>query len=261
MGELILCRTGIAAMPYYIEGISLNIYSMEELCYVIQKNIERLDESFFTEELCTWIEEELSCEEMAAQLRREMHAGAEVADMVLVLADACGYFRKAEKREIEQQLRELENKSEFEKGKLRADRYLKNRRYVSSIAEYRNLLRVTENVPLQALETGSIWHNMGVANAQMFLYEQAAECFKKAYAYNNNPESLTEMYFALQCVSEKGNAAEYEPPEEWKECVMTRLQQAVNELEKNADEQSIPEAAAADRITEWKNQYRRYSKR
>ena len=38
MGELLLCKESIAAMPYYIEGISLNVYSMEELCYFIQNN-------------------------------------------------------------------------------------------------------------------------------------------------------------------------------------------------------------------------------
>ena len=33
MGELILCSHPIAAMPYYIDNISLNVYSLEELCY------------------------------------------------------------------------------------------------------------------------------------------------------------------------------------------------------------------------------------
>ena len=33
MGELILCSQQLAAMPYYIENVSLNVYSLDELCY------------------------------------------------------------------------------------------------------------------------------------------------------------------------------------------------------------------------------------
>ena len=33
MGELLLCNEAIAAMPYYIECVSINVYSIEELNY------------------------------------------------------------------------------------------------------------------------------------------------------------------------------------------------------------------------------------
>ena len=39
MGELILCSHPIAAMPYYIDNISLNVYSLEELCYYIENHL------------------------------------------------------------------------------------------------------------------------------------------------------------------------------------------------------------------------------
>ena len=257
MGELILCPLGIAAMPYYIESISLNIYSMEELCYYIQKYADRIDENFWTEELCAWIDEELQCNETAELLRQKIKETAGVADLVHIIADSCGYFSKEEKQGIEQQLRGLENKSEYEKSKLRADRYLMNRYYVSSIEEYQKLLKMTENEPRQVLETGSIWHNMGVANAQMFLYEQAAECFKKAYEYNNLPESLIEMYVAQQCISNKKQVEGQELPDEWRECVMARLQEAANGRKEALEED---EKGNLERILAWKNEYRLYSK-
>lgn len=257
MGELILCPLGIAAMPYYIESISLNVYSMEELCYYIQKYVDRIDENFWTEELFAWIDEELHCNETAELLRQKIKESAGVADLVHIITDSCGYFSKEEKQGIEQQLRGLENKSEYEKSKLRAERYLMNRYYVSSITEYQKLLKMTENEPRQVLETGSIWHNMGVANAQMFLYEQAAECFKKAYEYNNLPESLIEMYAAMQCISNKKQVEGQELPEEWRECVMTRLQEAANEQEEAWLED---EKDNSERILAWKNEYRLYSK-
>ena len=51
MGDLLLCNHAIAAMPYYIEAISLNIYSLEELCYVIEHHTFLLEEDFFEDSL------------------------------------------------------------------------------------------------------------------------------------------------------------------------------------------------------------------
>lgn len=257
MGELILCQAGIAAMPYYIDSVSLNIYSMEELCYYIQKYSDRIDENFWAEDLCIWMEEELQCTQTAELLRQKMRDKAEIAELVQIIIDSGGYFTKAEKQEIVQQLRVYENKSDYEKGRLRAERYLMNHYYVSSIDEYQKLLKLTENEPRQVLETGSIWHNMGVANAQMFLYEQAAECFRKAYEYNNLPESLIEMHVALQCIPKEQRLEGQELPDEWQESVMTRLQEATRDLDNTYTEMKLDDD---EQIRMWKNQYRLYSK-
>ena len=53
MGELLLCNEAIAAMPYYIEGVSINVYSIEELNYYIINNTYLLDDDFMSLELCT----------------------------------------------------------------------------------------------------------------------------------------------------------------------------------------------------------------
>ena len=52
MGELILCSHPIAAMPYYIDNISLNVYSLEELCYYIENHLYLIEADFMSEELC-----------------------------------------------------------------------------------------------------------------------------------------------------------------------------------------------------------------
>ena len=64
MGNLLLCNQQIAAMPYYMEGISVNLYSMEELCYFIANNTYLLEREFMCEDLCTWIEKELKMVEL-----------------------------------------------------------------------------------------------------------------------------------------------------------------------------------------------------
>ena len=51
MGSYILCQVKRASMPYYIENISTNIYSIEELCYYFYHNIYLLDETILNEHL------------------------------------------------------------------------------------------------------------------------------------------------------------------------------------------------------------------
>ena len=47
MGELLICNEPIAALPYYIEGISWNVYSLEELCYYVENNTYLLSQKAY----------------------------------------------------------------------------------------------------------------------------------------------------------------------------------------------------------------------
>ena len=58
MSGYILCQTKRAETPYYIENISTNIYSLEELCYYFYHNLYLIDRTIINEELCSWIQEE-----------------------------------------------------------------------------------------------------------------------------------------------------------------------------------------------------------
>lgn len=211
MGELILCYGKIAAMPYYIENASLNIYSLEELCYYLDKYPDRLEETFFCEELLGWLEQENGQKELAEELRECRKSGAKLADMAKKVLNAAGYLTETEIGRLLGQLNELEGKDEFERKRIRADRCVRNHRYAQGILEYRGLIRMAEREGVGAKNVGRLWHNMGVACANMFLYEQAAECFEKAYACNNQPESLLEMYLAMQCISSGETKEAYEP--------------------------------------------------
>ena len=42
MSGYILCQTGRAEAPYFIENISMNIYSLEELCYYLDHNLYQM---------------------------------------------------------------------------------------------------------------------------------------------------------------------------------------------------------------------------
>ena len=68
MGELILCKRPIAAIPYYLEGASINVYSLEELSYFLYHHTYQIPQDFMSVELCHWIGKELHIPELEQQL-------------------------------------------------------------------------------------------------------------------------------------------------------------------------------------------------
>ena len=69
MSGYILCQVKKAEKPFYIENISTNIYSIEELCYYLYNNLYLVDSSLISSKLCTWLEEELELPKLAAKLK------------------------------------------------------------------------------------------------------------------------------------------------------------------------------------------------
>lgn len=193
MGELILCRRQAADVPYYIEQHSVNIYSVEELCFFILSHMDSLDEGLINEELSLWLEQELHMAELGQSLREDRQNHKPLTKSVRSILDSNGFCSVVEKQQVEDSLREVENKSEAECCKIRADRNLKNHRYVIAIREYKRLLARDDMRRADAKVLGSIWNNIAIAHAGMFLYQDAIRCFKKAYEYNNDPVCLEEI--------------------------------------------------------------------
>ena len=200
MGEILLCNEPIAALPYYIEGISWNVYSLEELCYYIENNPYLIEKDFMTEELCTWIGKEVKNLKLAEQLRDIMRMDGLLSEFVLALLVECGYCPRDTIKEIVRIVKEMEEKSDFECNKVRADRLMEKEKYLSSIYEYKRLLESNEAGEQKKELIGNIWHNLGTAYVRLFLFQEAIHCYEKAYQLNNDPESLKEYLCAYRCL-------------------------------------------------------------
>lgn len=271
MGELILCNQEIAAMPYYLESVSCNVYSLEELSYCIETQLYLIDAEIMNEELCDWIEKELKEKELAKRLKEIIQKEGSFVDFVeLLLRESC-YCEKASMEHILTVLSELQNKSAFECGKIRADRLMENKKYVHAILEYRRLLQMEEDCKNEPVLTGNIWHNMGSAFAKLFLFHEAGECFLKAYEKNQNHVSLTACITAYQCakeqakvklVAEKYGISEEEQAEISKEWTKAGRNEAVTAFEQETDEifsegwsEPLENPRLAEIITNWKKEY------
>lgn len=202
MGALLLCNRPIAAMPYYIEALSLNIYSLEELCYVIEHHPFLLDEGFFDDELIHWIEWEVGEGELAEHLRQSLRQEQGITKLVELILNATGYLTYEAGMGIISQIREMQHKTVFERRKMRADRYAENKKYINALLEYRRILQMEEECKKNPVVCGNIWHNQGTVFARLFLFREARECFEKAYQYHMNLESIYEAMAACRYLGE-----------------------------------------------------------
>lgn len=249
MSEIFICNEQIADLPYYIEGISWNIYSIEELCYYIEYNTYLLERDFMNEELCTWIGKEVKNIKLAEQLRDIMHLDGRLSEFVLALLVGCGYCSKEKIKEIIRVITEMEEQSDFECNKVRADRLMEKQKYLSCIYEYKNLLDSNEAGEQSKELLGNIWHNLGIAYARMFLFQEAIHCFDKAYVLNGNLESKKEGLMAQQCLRGETGTVEI------KDLKLDEIAM----LKKNGSKSEY-QNAINDIIFNWKEEYRRASK-
>lgn len=202
MGALLLCNRPIAAMPYYIEALSLNIYSLEEVCYVIEHHPFLMDEGFFDDDLILWIEREVGEGELAEQLRQALRKEQGITKLVELILNTTGYLTYEAGMRILSQIREMQHKTVFERRKMRADRYVENKKYINALLEYRRILQMEEECKKNPVVCGNIWHNQGTVFARLFLFREARECFEKAYQYHMNPESIYEAMAACRYLGE-----------------------------------------------------------
>ena len=202
MGELLLCNGPIAAMPFYLEGVSINIYSIEELDYYIVNNVYLLDKSFMNQELCAWIENQANLKKLAEHLKMIISTNGRLSAFVTEILEYSGYCSATQISSVHDILRELEGKSSFECAKLRADSLMEAGKYQNSIIEYRKLLSSEGAKTADTALCGNVYNNMACAYARLFLFETAAVFFRKAYQYNKNRKSLWSCLISYKCMGD-----------------------------------------------------------
>ncbi len=197
MGELILCHNAIAATPYYIEDLSVNIYSLEELSYLVSKNIYLVSSDLMSRDLCRWVDKSLDMGDLSLELKKLCEEQAPLHIFIGHLLRACGYLTEAEIKDLCEIISTFENKNESERSKMRADRLMERDKPIDAIYEYEALL-ASKDPDVEPLR-GVICHNLGVCYARLFFFGQAAECFDEAFRKSHQAASLKSLLYAYLC--------------------------------------------------------------
>ncbi len=208
---LLLCHEKKAEKPFYLKEFDLKIYTIEELCYCLYKNVHMLDRHIMKEQLCMFLQKELGFEHLAMELRHMIETKQGLEKFVLAILEESGFFREQELQSIGRELQEIEGKSSLFRKKARGDYYLEHEKYSKALLEYQQILEtefgeckaetVTEDISLgdrELLEYKSgVLHNIGTVYARLFSFEMAARYFYRAYEITKDSESLEGYLIAL----------------------------------------------------------------
>ena len=150
-------------------------------------------------------------------------------------------------QEIVRVIREMEEKSDFECNKVRADHLMEKEKYLSSIYEYKRLLESNEAGEQRKELIGNIWHNLGTAYARMFLFQEAMHCYEKAYTLNQSSESMEAIKLAGQCLNNEIIVEETDFDEKL---------EVIATMNGNGQKRNYKKAVS-EIIFNWKEEYRR----
>lgn len=184
MNRVILCTGEYANTPYYFDKVYVNIYSIEELCYVMAENAFLLDNTVVDMKLVEWIDNSCALHDLAKELYPMVTHTVEVASFVSTILEYVGYYSRAEIEKIESILKMNVSMNVFEKWKAKADFLYENKHYLLAISEYEKLLK---EIPEHEVTLKShVYNNIGVAYTSLYLYDSATESFLKSYELDNN---------------------------------------------------------------------------
>ena len=196
MSGYILCQVKRAEKPYFIENISINIHSIEELCYYLSNNLYLIDHTIRNEELLKWLEEELGLRSLATKVRLHLSATDSLSDFLYPILKEINFLDYEELRGLNNRLTKMSEETPAVKKKKRADCLVANGMYVNAIQNYQEVLR--EEDKMKPEFAAGIYHNLGCAYSYLFQKEEAAECFWKAYEKVHTVEALR-IYLVSYC--------------------------------------------------------------
>lgn len=197
MSGYILCQTKKAERPYFIENISTNIYSIEELCYYLYHNLYLIDASVINEELCMWIQQELELPKLAAKLRPKLLNYTNAEDVLYPIFKEINYLTYEELKNLNSRMALLNQESPALRQKRKGDCLVENRMYVNAIQVYQKLLE--QNPDSERTDfAADVLYNLGCAYSYLFQMEKALECFWASYEKSQSQTTLKTYLLAYR---------------------------------------------------------------
>lgn len=195
--KAILCPNRIAKQPYHLKSIDLHFYSLEEILYFYNQHEILIDRSLMEESFVFWVRESLHCQGLAQKLHQMIAGKSSMTMFMEAIVNQTNYFEKEEREIFLEKISRFEDKNEFERRKVLADQMMEREKYEAAIIEYRRILNGKKDSVKEDVLLARVWHNLGCCYGRMLLLEQAMECFKTAYSYQQLSETQDAVAFLI----------------------------------------------------------------
>ncbi len=252
MGSLILCHNRHAVNPYEITRIHCKIYTIEELCYYLCNNLYLIDYTIMNEQLLNWLDEELRLTKLASELRDEMRTHSSVEKFVLTILKSSGIYREHEMIKIQNVLERLKNQKDIERQKYKGDNLLESGEIEEAILVYQGILNEEKDESVDPKFYGKIYSALGAAYGRLFLYQESAKMYDRAYQICEDKELLMPyLYASYKYMSMEEYHILLTKHEDYVE-INAKMRQKIQDIKENLQLEMDDSL-----IEKWKQQYRR----
>ena len=252
MGSLVLCHEKHATHPYEISRIHCKIFTIEELCYYLCNNLYLIDYTIMNEQLCVWLDEELEMPELAGQLRDVIRLHGSVEKFVVTILKDSKIYKDPEMIRIQNTLERLKNQKDIEKQKYKADNLLESGEIEEAILVYQAILNQEKDESVDAKFYGRIYAGLGAAYGKLFLYQESARMYDRAYQICEDKALLKPyLYASYKYMSLEEYHILLTKHEDYVE-INALMRQEIEDIKENL--QLEPNKVLLDK---WKRQYRR----
>ena len=202
MSDLVLCKNPLAGTPYFMDSYGINIYSLEEFSHLAFRHPDMMSEDIMSKEFTDWIAVEIQLPILKRELDDLIAEGTSLHVFVGRVLSSCGYLTEVEKKRTIDRIQSLENKSEAELRKIRADRLLNTDRLSDAVLEYTSILEDSKKLKLSVPAEGDIFYNLGVCFCRMFFFSEAKKCFTSAFEKNRKEQSIKSLLTVCLCMED-----------------------------------------------------------
>ena len=181
MVSFILCHHKTATHPYEITRIHTKIYTLEELCYYLCNNLYLIDYTVMNEQLCDWLDEQLELTKLANVLRNVISDKSSVEKFVLTILKGSNIYQEQEMIRIQNILEKLKSQKDVERQKYKGDNLLDSGEIEEAILVYQGILNEKPDETMDDKFYGRVYACLGAAYGRLFLYQEAAKMYDRAY--------------------------------------------------------------------------------
>jgi tetratricopeptide (TPR) repeat protein len=179
----------------------VNLYSVEELCYLFVEKAEMIDRDVMQPKMVRWLDEQCGLEQLSHTLYAILNQKASTMAYVGSILEYVNLYPTDVIARTEEIIKSNEGLNPYERKKAKADYLLQNRKYYAAMEQYYSLLSQLPDTDM--ILRAKLLHNLGVACAGMFMFRQAADWFKQAYETEQDSESLFSYLAALRMYMEE----------------------------------------------------------
>ncbi|WP_139355579.1 tetratricopeptide repeat protein [Oribacterium sp. C9] len=185
---LLLCNKG-ARHPFYYEQLDIDLWSIQELSYVIYKYPVIIPPDFVDHKLSSWLRDELNMGILASKLEQFMNAGEDGNQerLLLMILRESNYYTQAEIVRFENEYKKLRNIEKHTFLNMLGDTYFRMERYGKAIESYEESLFLKSDFNVQMKLAGTY--------VTVMQYQKASDLYEEVFVSTGSEEPLRKLYF------------------------------------------------------------------